>query len=69
MKNPLVKAKAINLDKEKVFLAGVALLIAIISALVIMPMAHAKDCEQAKLSAQEEVILPPFELKSQKLGH
>ncbi len=69
MKNPLVKAKAINLDKEKVFLAGVALLIAILSALVIMPMAQANDQALAKLSAQEEIILPPFELKSQKLGH
>ncbi len=69
MKNPLVKAKAINLDKEKIILAGVALLIAIISALVIMPMAQAADCIQSRVSVQEEVILPPFELKSQKLGH
>lgn len=69
MKNPRVLAQAINLDHSTLLLAGYALMLALFALLAFAPAAHAADCKEAQVSAQEEIILPPYELKSQKLGH
>lgn len=58
MKNPFVKAQAIDLKKEQFIMAALAFAIALLGVLAYIPSAHS-----------DEVIVPPYELKSQKLGH
>lgn len=70
MKNLRAKAQVMNLAHEKKLLLGLALLLAFLSVVAFIPSAFAGECKEAKIQAQEEVIIPhPYELKSQKLGH
>ncbi len=72
MKHPLSIAKVFSDKKQEIFLGVLALAAALVIALV-SPSANAAHGDQnhpgASICQAQEEILPPFELKSQKLGH
>lgn len=77
MKHPISLVKVFS-DKKQEIILGVlslaaALLIAMTAMAFAVPSANAAQSDKDHLGASicqaQEEILPPFELKSQKLGH
>lgn len=70
MKGPQTKAKVIDLKKQKIAMAGLALLVGLAAVALISSSAKASEPNgwTAHSQVDEETKLP-FELKSQKLNH
>lgn len=70
MKRPTVKAKAIDLTKDKIILGGLALLAGLMAIAVFSSSANAQVPHTWNpYSVGENENKVPFKLKSQMLGH
>ena len=71
MKRPMtkVKAKAIDLTKDKMIWGGIALLAGLMAAALFASNSQATVPTWSSYSVGEDEVKLPFKLKSQKLGH
>ncbi len=72
MKRPTVKAKAIDLkkEKEKIIIGGMALIAGLVALALFSLSAQAKDHDSwNSYSVGEGETIFPFHLRSQLLGH
>lgn len=71
MKHPISIAKVFSDKKQEILIATLSLAAALLIAFSV-PSANAAMLEKEQgpsICQSQEEILPPFELKSQKLGH
>jgi hypothetical protein len=70
MKGPTTKAKAIDQTKDKIILAGMALLAGLMALAIFSSSSHANSSlAWNSYSVGEDENRLPFKLKSQILGH
>ena len=70
MRVPITKAKAIDLKKDKIVLAGLALFAGLMAMAVFSSSAHSKGLPSWQAHSQgEDEVKVPFLLNSQTLSH